>query len=83
MNLKCLFGLFVRVLISVVFAGIFYVGWLAVAIPVIKFGPLFAKALVWLSAPVVTGAALHPGLQYLNCCLAQEKANSAIMCCGL
>jgi len=27
MNLRCLFGLFVRVTISVAFAGIFYVGW--------------------------------------------------------
>ena len=62
MNLKCLFGLFVRVIISVVFAGIFYVGWMAVAIPVFKSGPLFAKAICWLSAPVVTGAGFTSGV---------------------
>ena len=62
MNLKCLFGLFVRVMISVVFAGIFYVGWLAVAVPVLKSGPLFARALCWLSAPAVTGAGFAVGI---------------------
>ena len=62
MNFKFLFGLFVRVIISVAFAGVFYVGWLAVAIPVFKSGPLLAKALCWLSAPVVTGAGFASGL---------------------
>jgi hypothetical protein len=62
MNLKCLFGLFGRVIISVAFAGIFYVGWMAVAIVVLESGPLPAKALCWLSAPVVTGAGFISGL---------------------
>ena len=62
MNLKCLFGLFVRVIISVAFAGIFYVGWMAVAIPILKSGPLFAKALCWLSAPLITGIGYTTGL---------------------
>ncbi len=29
MNLKCFFGLFVRIIVSVILAGIFYAGWLA------------------------------------------------------
>ncbi len=62
MNLKCLFGLFVRIATSVIFAGIFYAGWLAVAIPVLKSGPLFAKALCWLLAPVVTAAGFAAGI---------------------
>lgn len=62
MKLKCLFGLFIRIIISVAFAGIFYVGWLAVAIAVLKYGPLFAKVLCWLSAPVVTGAGFASGI---------------------
>lgn len=62
MNLRCLCGLFVRVMISVVFAGIFYVGWMAVAILVLKSGPMFARALCWLLAPVVTGAGFAVGL---------------------
>jgi len=61
MSLKCLFGLLVRIIVSVIFAGIFYTGWLAVAIPVLKSGPLFAKALCWLLAPVVTAAGFASG----------------------
>jgi len=62
MNLKCFFGLFVRIIVSVIFAGIFYAGWMAVAIPVLKSGPLFAKALCWLLAPVVTAAGFAAGI---------------------
>ena len=62
MNLKRFFGLLVRIIISVVFAGIFYTGWMAVAIPVLKSGPLFAKTLCWLSAPVVTAAGFAFGI---------------------
>ncbi len=62
MNLKCFFGLFVRIIVSVISAGIFYTGWLAVAIPVLKSGPLFAKALCWLLAPVVTAAGFASGI---------------------
>ncbi len=62
MNLKCCFGLLSRIVVSVIFAGIFYTGWLAVAIPILKSGPLFAKALCWLSAPLVTGAGFAVGI---------------------
>jgi len=62
MNLKCFFGLFVRIIISVIFAGIFYTGWMAIAIPVLKSGPSFAKALCWLSAPVVTASGFAAGI---------------------
>ena len=62
MNLKCIFGLFVRIIISAIFAGIFYTGWLALAIPILKSGSLFAKALCWLSAPVVTAAGFATGI---------------------
>jgi len=62
MNRKCFFGLFVRIIISVIFAGIFYTGWMFIAIPVLKSGPLFAKALCWLSAPVVTASGFACGI---------------------
>jgi hypothetical protein len=62
MNLKCFFGLFVRIIISVIFAGIFYTGWMAIAIPVLKSGLVFAKALCWLSAPVVTASGFASGI---------------------
>jgi hypothetical protein len=62
MNRKCFFGLFVRIIISVIFAGIFYTGWMAIAIPVLKSGPSFAKVLCWLSAPVVTASGFAAGI---------------------
>ncbi len=62
MNVKNIFGLFVRLVVSVAFAGIFYVGWMAVAIPILKSGPLVAKALCWLLAPVVTAGGFALGI---------------------
>jgi hypothetical protein len=62
MNSKSLFGLFVRVIVSVAFAGVFYVGWMAVAIPILKSDLFFAKVLCWLSAPVVTAAGFVCGI---------------------
>ena len=62
MSRKCFFGLFVRIIVSIIFAGIFYTGWMAIAIPVLKSGPLFARVLCWLSAPVVTASGFACGI---------------------
>ena len=62
MNRKCFFGLFVRIIISVIFAGIFYTGWMAIAIPVLKSSHSFARAICWLSAPVVTASGFASGI---------------------
>jgi hypothetical protein len=62
MNSKRLFGLFGRVIVSVIFAGIFYFCWMAIAIPVLKSDLFFAKVLCWLSAPVVTAAGFACGI---------------------
>ena len=62
MNRKCLLGLFVRIIVSVAFAGIFYIGWLAVALAVLESGHLFVKALCWLSAPLITGSGFAAGI---------------------
>jgi len=62
MNRKCFFGLFVRIIVSIIFAGIFYTGWMVIAIPVLKSGLVFAKALCWLSAPVVTASGFACGI---------------------
>ena len=53
-----------RVVASVVFAGIFYTGWMAVAIPVLKseLDSLFLKAIIWLTAPVVTALGFATGV---------------------
>jgi hypothetical protein len=62
MSRKCLFGLFVRIIVSIIFAGIFYTGWMVIAILVIKSGPSFARAICWLSAPVVTASGFACGI---------------------
>ncbi|MHC4560599.1 MAG: hypothetical protein ACYS80_25245 [Planctomycetota bacterium] len=57
MTIKRLLGILVRVALSVLFAGIFYTGWMAIAIPTFKsgFGGLIVKATLWVLAPIVTG----------------------------
>ncbi len=62
MNLKNLLGLFAKVLVSVIFAGIFYVGWMAVAIGVLKSSLVWAKALCWLCGPLITAAGFACGI---------------------
>lgn len=47
---------------SVLLAGVFYVGWLAVFIPAFKMGILGLKIVGWLSAPVVTALGFAAGL---------------------
>lgn len=54
---KRLLSVFVRVTLSVIFAGIFYIGWMAIAIPIYKseFGGLVVKVVIWILAPILTG----------------------------
>jgi len=63
-NLRPLCGVFIRVILSVVFAGIFYIGWMAVAIAEFRSGldSLFLKAIIWLAAPVVTALGFTTGV---------------------
>jgi hypothetical protein len=76
MSRKCFFGLFVRTIVSVIFAGIFYTGWMAIAIPILKSGPLFAKALCWLSAPVVTASGFACGIAIFELLPGTRKSKS-------
>ncbi len=72
MNLRPLCGIFIRVILSVVFTGIFYIGWMAVAIPAFKLvlnevegsglDSLILKALIWLAAPLTTAAGFATGV---------------------
>ncbi len=57
MTIKRLLGVLVRVALSVPFAGIFYTGWMAIAIPTVKsgFGGWVVKIVFWILAPIVTG----------------------------
>ncbi len=63
MTIKRLLGVLVRVALSVIFAGIFYIGWLAIALPTFKsgFGGLVVKAVIWILAPILTGLGFAVG----------------------
>jgi hypothetical protein len=76
MNLKYLSGLFARVIVSVAFAGIFYACWLVIAIPVLKSGSIFAQALCWLSAPVMTAAGFVCGIMIFELLPGTKKSKS-------
>jgi len=54
---------FAKTILSLIFGAIFYTGWLAVAIPVLKgSAPVAVKAICWLSAPVVTALGFALGV---------------------
>ena len=57
MTEKRLLAVVARVVLSVLLAGVFYAGWMAVAIPTIKsgLGGLAVKVVLWILAPIVTG----------------------------
>jgi len=57
MTTKRLLAIVVRVALSVLLAGVFYTGWMAVAIPTIKagFGGWIVKVALWILAPIVIG----------------------------
>lgn len=63
-KLGLLCGVFIRVILSVIFSGIFYTGWMAVAIPVLKSEnySILLKAIIWLAAPVVTALGFTTGV---------------------
>ena len=75
MKIKIIFGLLVRLIVSVILAGGFYIGWMAVAIPVLKSGPMLAKAVCWLTAPVVTGCGFAAGLAIFELLPSARKSN--------
>jgi len=60
---RYILGAFARIILSAVFAGIFYVAWLAVALPVFKSGaPSVVRAILWLLAPVTTALGFTAGV---------------------
>jgi hypothetical protein len=65
MTIKRWLGILVRVALSVIFGGIFHIGWLAIAIPTLtsEFGGLFVfvKAVIWILAPILTGLGFATG----------------------
>ena len=67
MNSKSLLAVVVRVACSLIFAGIFYTGWMAVAIGAFKRGidNVVVEVVLWLCAAVVTGAGFAVGVALL------------------
>ena len=55
-NIRALFGAFGRVVFSVIFSGIFYVGWMAVGIVEFRSGlnSTILRTIIWIAAPIVT-----------------------------
>jgi len=68
LNAKSLLAVVVRVACSLIFAGIFYTGWMAVAIGAFKRGidSVVVEVVVWLCAPVVTGAGFAVGVEFFQ-----------------
>jgi hypothetical protein len=64
-TIKRLLGLLARVALSLLFAGIFYCVWMAIAIPAFKsgFAGLIVKATLWVLAPIITGLGFAVGLK--------------------
>jgi len=60
--MKSLLGASTRVASSLLVAGIFYVGWLAVFIPAFQTGSIVLKVFGWVSAPIVTAAGFAAGV---------------------
>jgi len=62
MTTKRLLGVLVRVALSVIFAGIFYIGWMAIILQTYKSASgLVVKAVIWILAPIITGLGFAVG----------------------
>ena len=62
MNTKLLLKPLALVVVSVLVAGVFRIGWLAAFIPAAKSGVMALKILGWLSAPVITAVGNTTGV---------------------
>ncbi len=54
MQTRWLARAFGRVVVSLLFAGIFYVGWLAAFLAAFKDSGVPVKAILWVIAPIIT-----------------------------
>ena len=61
-DLRCLWGAFVRVTLSLFCAGIFYFGWLAAFLLAAELGSSILEVIGWLSAPVATATGFATGI---------------------
>jgi hypothetical protein len=75
-SIKKFVGVLLRVGVSVIFAGIFYIGWMAIAIPTIKtgFGGFFFRGVIWILAPIITGLGFAVGQKIFELLPYTEKS---------
>lgn len=74
-------GIFTRVVLSVFFAGIFYIGWMAVAIPVLKSDlDMPIRIVFWMLAPIVTGFGFAAGHKTSELFVTAEKSHFGKLC---
>ncbi len=66
MQVKWLARALVRVALSVLFAGIFYIGWLAVFLTTLKDSQGPVIAVWWIIAPAVTASGFATGMMTAN-----------------
>ena len=65
---------FATLVLSVLFAAVFYVGWLAMFLPSFKMGYENLRLLGWLSAPVITSFGFAIGLWLAYRLFSHERA---------
>jgi len=72
-----LLAIVTKVALSVLFAGVFYTGWMVVAIPTIKsgFGGLVVMIMLWILAPIITGFGFALGPKIFD--LISSEANKS------
>lgn len=74
MTRKRLLGILVRVALSVIFAGIFYIGWMAIILQTYKSGNgLVVKAVIWILAPILTGLGFAVGSKIFELLPSNDK----------
>ena len=62
MRTRQLAGALARVVSSVLFAGLFHAGWLALFLTMFRIGPWPVRGVLWGIAPVITAAGFAVGL---------------------
>ena len=66
MGLRYLRGALIRMLSSLLCAGIFYFAWMAAFLLVVQLGLAMLEAVLWLLAPVMTAAGFAVGMALLE-----------------
>lgn len=77
MTIKKLLGILIRVALSGIFAAVFYIAWMAIALSTHKsgFGGWPVKAAVWILAPILTGLGFAVGSTIFELLSATDKTS--------